>query len=720
MIKKFAIALSTTCLVPLAALAQSDDFGIADTPAEKPKPAYFNHVEAGVGYSSLAPQPFGRYTGLGEDKVVPGGSLYYLYRGPWDGTDTSYVKADGAAIGTDARRLRLEGGEQGAYKLFFGYDASTFRDFRATTPFVNEGGDHLGLVSGWTRNNTVTNLSTSAMRQVDIKTDRERFGSGLTWKIDPQWALRMAARHEVKEGLKPVGVYSGANSVIAPEPVNYQDDRIETDLSFTSKRVQARIGYHYSLFQNEDTSLTIATPFLTHAHDRMGLAPDNSAHSFFADGGVQLTDTTRLVTNLSYSQYLQDEGFLPYAVNNNTLTSSLPRDSLDGRIATTVANMELTSKPVSRFDVKTRYRFTNRRNDTPVSEFIYIMTDEGAQDPNVSNQARRRRNVPYSYQENLASADVGYELTPRAKLTTGYEFRAFERTHSERAKNIDNTVHVGVRGRIADGLNGSAKVSRMWRDGSTYSPQGSLVHTNSPTWARANPYDNHPWLRKFYEADVVRDRVQAGVTYNPTEALTLGLTGGVSVDEYVRTQLGLTDVVGTNVTLDVNYVLSPDFWINSFYTYERRVTDQAGQNPAATNALTDTNRLWFVNIADDAHTAGIGSRWQAREGLALLFDYTFVWTVMEVDPTRREGSTATPAASSFPDITSKSHVISARAEYDLTDQVVLGLGYAIEMYRSKDWALDYNPNSYVNVLNMGETSPNYDAHLIMATTRYKF
>ncbi|MBX9633536.1 MAG: MtrB/PioB family decaheme-associated outer membrane protein [Magnetospirillum sp.] len=718
MIKKLAIALSTTCLIPFAALAD-DDFGISEEPVPKAVPTYFNYMELGGAYSSDNPLAARRFSGQSDDGLLPVGSLSYLYRTPYDQNGADFLRVEGSNFGFNSRRLAVEGGEQGAYKLSFGYELLPFSAFRGLTPFNGEGTNHLSLVPGYqagTTPTTMTAANLNRLRPIDLRTERERFGSGMTWQIDPQYSMRMAARHEKKEGLRPMGV-NGSSAMMVPAPVNYQDDQVETELGFADKKMQWRLGYNMSLFRNEDNFLRIDNPFATgtNTREQMALAPDNSAHSFFADGGYQFTDTTRLTTNLSYSQYLQDDTFLPFSVNQ-TDSRQLPRQSLDGRISTTTANVELSTRPMAKLDMKTRYRFTNRRNDTPVSEFYYISSDgTGASD---TSTARYRRNTPFSYQENLASLDFGYAVTPRTKVTTGYEFREFERSHSERAKNTDHTGYVGMRSNLAEGLTGNAKYSHMMRDGSTYSPQGSLVYTNNPAYVSSSLYDNHPGLRKYFEADLVRDRLQTGLNYSPADAWNLGISGGVTIDDYLRSELGLTDAVATNATLDASYQASPDLTLTGFYTYERRTTEQAGWQ--STN-INDPNRRWWVSIAEDAHTTGLGSKWQVREGWKLLLDYAFVWTVTEIDNKRTDATVSGLAnASSFPDITSKSHSVSARAEYDLTDNVVLGLGYALEIYRSKDWALDnLNVNS-TSVLSMGEQSPNYNAHLFLVTTRAKF
>ncbi|MBC7952840.1 MAG: MtrB/PioB family decaheme-associated outer membrane protein [Rhodospirillaceae bacterium] len=714
MIKKLAIALSTTMLIPFAALADDDEFGIAQEPVAAPAKTYLNYIEVGGGYSSDNPLKANRYSGRSDDGVFPVGSLSYLYRTPYDVNGADFMRVNANSYGYDSRRLTAEGGQQGLYALNFGYDLMPFSSFRGLSAWTGEGGDILTKVPGWTGNVSSANLPKRT--PVDIRTERERFGSGLTWHVDPLYSVRINARHEQKEGLRSLGVYSNGVAgsrpgLNVPAPVNYQDDQVEAELGFAGKQTQWKLGYNLSMFRNEDSSLTLnsVSGDAAHPRDRMSLAPSNTAHSFYADGGYQFTDTTRLVTNLSYSQYLQDDTFLPYSINGTP--AALPRQSLDGRISTTTANVELTSRPLPRLDTKTRYRFTDRRNDTAVSQFNYYTADSTAQ------SGILRRNTPFSYKENLAGLDLGYALTPRTKLMSGYEFRQFQRSHSERAKNIDNTTYVGVRSSLAEGLTSNAKYSRMWRDGSTYSPTGSLVYTNAPGFA---VYDNNPGLRKYYEADMIRDRIQAGFNYSPVEAWTLGASGGLVIDEYVRSDLGLTDSVATTATVDANYVASPEFSMTGFYTYERRVTDQAGEQ-ATLAQVGDVSRRWFVNIAEDAHTVGLGSVWQIREGWKLLTDYAFVWTVTETDPTRNSAN-VTGLASSFPDITSKSHSISARAEYDLTDNVVIGFGYALEIYRSKDWALDggLNQTPTTGLMTLSEQSPNYDAHLFLLTTRAKF
>lgn len=710
------LALCATCLTPLAALADDDDFGISDTPAPKAVPVYYNYIEFGAGYSSENDIRFDRYKGLNGIGGFGVGSYKLLMRGDNKDNETWFVRGTGERLGSDSRLVTLEGGSQGAYKLNFEYAGLPYNNFEGKSPFQGIGSDRLVLPGGWTRAAsamTLNQASLSTLKTDSIGTHRDRFRSGLTWNVDPQLTLRMSAQHEDKRGTKPLGidVNSTTAAMVVPEPVNHRHDRAETELSYAGKRFQWKVGYQLSVFNNDTPSFMVDNPFTTAANnniERMSLAPSNVAHSVNADGGFQLNDYTRLVANFSQSLYTQDQTFLPYSANGaQTVTIPMPRSSLDGKIANTVVNFEVNSRPISVVDVKARYRYTLRNNMTPRSLYTYIATDNENQAP--ATTGRSRFNVPYTYEENLAGIDVGYNLTSRTKITVGYEFREFMRNYSERARNIDNTGKIALRTQFTDDLTGNFKYSKMVRDGSEYDPRGSLIWTNTAAHLATNGYDNNKLLRKYFEADVYRDNATAAFTYAASDALTLGLGGGLTMDNYPKSQLGLTDATTYTGTLDASYELREGVSLNSFYTFESRSTQQAGNQTLA------LGNWWWVDTSDDSHTLGAGVKWKAFERTTLSADYSFVWSQMAIASRSYQSS-----ENYFPSITTRNHILAGRALYDLTDQATLGFGYAYERQRTKDWQLDLSAINSTGVMYMGPTSPNYDAHLVTLTTGYKF
>ena len=92
-----------------------------------------------------------------------------------------------------------------------------------------------------------------------------------------------------------------------------------------------------------------------------------------------------------------------------TLTTPLPRDSLDGEIDTTVATLKLSSRPWERFFWNASYRYDDRDNDTPRDRYVYVGGDTQIQATSASSD-RIRFNDPYSYKDQQIKLEGGYRI----------------------------------------------------------------------------------------------------------------------------------------------------------------------------------------------------------------------------------------------------------------------------------------------------------------------
>lgn len=757
----YIFALTSSCLLSVLGQVQAqeqaqeqeagdemdfsaDSFDLA--PAAPPAPVYDSFVEGGVGYTSDDSFRFGRYNGLIDEGTFVNGSFRYLQRGEWDEGDLSYIEARGDDLGLDNRSLEIEGGSQGKYELFLHYDEIPFYDFRSQTPYRGVGSGNLFLPSNWESNpqqdfNTATQNFpelNSSLKSVDMETERTSFGGGVRWHINPKWTARVSAESEKKEGLKPLGVAwgtSGQNSVavVVPQTVDYKTDQLDAEVGFQDRRMQFRLAYQLSQFNNQENSLLVQNPF-TYAGwppasypdgvAEVDLPPDNTAHTINISGGYRLTDTTRLTANVGYSVHKQDESLLPYTANPAlTVSQGLPRNSVDAEVTNLLGNFELYGRPTKELDYKLRYRYTDRDNDTSRDMYIYVTGDSENQQTGYP-ESNYRYNSPYSSTEHLLGGDLGYRLQRDTKLSLGYEYRDIERTYSERTDNDQHTGSINLRHRFNRGLSGSVDYARTWRNGSTYDGRSTLLDSYTQTYVDSlgdADFINHPELRMYHLADLVRDKVSARLTYVATEALTLGGRLSYNQDDYDESTLGLTGVEGAGLSLDGSYRISEGLTMTGFYAYDNRSTDQAGWSFGGYSSQLpqsqDPERRWWVNNEYDINTVGAGLDWQATPKIRLSADYVYSDAVTETDSRSGDELETGP----YPDITNRTHSLRSELDYDLSDRTTLGLTYIYEKYQASDWQTDdVAPDTIGRVLSLEAIDPDYDNHLIMAWGRYNF
>lgn len=740
------LAASTLFALPAVAWAQDGDFMLEEAPEpEEPKPVYTNSIEAGIGYNSEDSFKFGEYTGLEEEGLFAIGNVTVRQRAPYDGDSTEHWEIIGTDLGLDSRSVELSYGRQGSYEAFFEFDQIPhFQIDDARTPFIGAGGQNLTLPPGWVPSNSTAGMTAlrSSLRGVDIETRRDRFGGGFTWQPIDDWEVSASLRHEEKEGLDTIaGAFatSGGNprGALLPEPIDYQTDTVDFSVAYATRKTQMQFGYSFSNFRNEKSSLTFQNPFSSAAWDadadfpdgrgQFALPPDNYAHTFNLSGGYNWGDTNRIAANVSYSMFRQDEDFLPYSANPLLVVSTpLPRDSLEGEINNTLVNVNYSSRPLRDVDFRAGYRYDRRDNDTPQDVFIRITGD--AQDQPGIATGNARINLPYSFENHQASVDAGYRFMPRTKFSLGYQYDQKERDFQEVAITREHTVKGKLSATPYSWASGWVQYSHAFRDASNYVDNRPFIlgHSEQFLVGEDEPFENHPELRKFWLSDRDRDAVRAVVTLMPHHQVTVALDGSYSQDDYTDSALGLQKRTMTAGTLDVSYSPRPDFTGHAFFTYENFLNEQNGCqfNSFTRNCVddpSDTTRDWFVDTEDRVYTAGLGGEWNIIEDkLDFSFDYIFSLAFTDIDVSGGSNLSGAPVTP-LPTIESRLHALNARLDYNFRDNLTARLGYRFETLSTKDFALDgIEVDTLADVITLGESSPDYTAHVVGVSMIYRF
>jgi MtrB/PioB family decaheme-associated outer membrane protein len=701
--------------------------------------------ELGAYYVSDDSFRFGRYSGLNDQGIAALLNFDVYKRDAWDSDSARYWRLTGANLGLDSRDAAFEFGVQGKYKIRVDYDQiPNFRSESGQTIYNGAGTETLTLPSDWVGSATTAGMTKllSSLKPFDLKTQRRRVGLGISGVLTPHWDYSAGYKHETKEGTRTFGATfgnSGGNprAVVLPEPVDWTTQQMDASLRYTSRKFQFDVSYYVSLFSDQNTSLTWANPYtiisgwaagsgFPTAVGQVSLPPDNQFHQLSFNGGYNFSDATRLSASFSRGRMTQNETFLPYTnipVQAASITQPLPRDSLDGRIDTTVFNLRLSSRPSTDFSWSASYRYDDRDNQTPRDEYVYIGGDSQFQDTSVASN-RRRYNEPYSFREELLKVDASYRVFENTELSAGVQRSKIDRTYAERERADEDTYNFGFRTSFSDTLNGYLRYSHAVRDGSTYVGNEPFLSGYSPGYTStiAAGWENHPLLRRYFEANRDRDQLSAGIELSATEALALSASVDYANDDYNESEVGLIDARVETATLDAVYAPSQKWSSYAFWTYERQGSHQVGWSFAGgANQIpnsSDPRRQWFANHRDRINSSGLGftrSLYAGRVDLGV--DYLHSKSRSGIDFAVGSALLTRP----LPRDISQLDSFNIHATYKLRDSFSLRMSYWYERYHSTDWAVDgVAANQLANVILLGEDSPDYRENVVSLSVLYRF
>ena len=678
-----------------------DEAVTEDTPPLVPEeiisePVY-NEIELGIGYVSDDAYKFGRYNGL----QTKGAFLLGNIDAEEFHEDGHFWNIHGTNLGLESRYLRLEGGQQGSYKLFLEYDElPNYKNNTVKTPFLGIGGDNLTLPGGFDIN---TNLDAS-LNTFELKTKRERITTGAIFTPEQHWQFDIDFSHENKEGVDANGaaiangVSSAVNNVttsLLPEPIDYDTDVVNATLHYAGHDGQLALSYHMSLFDNNSDSLSWQDPFNPVATASMSLAPDNEFHQLSLTGGYTLPYQSRLTGLLSMGRMTQNQDFLPYTINPAVTTTPLPRSSLNGEVWLTNAQLKLSSRPVNKLRLNAELRYQERDNQTPVDSYNYVVLDSH----NSNNNPVQNR--PYSYKNGHIKLDANYRFNAITSLRGGYKYDEMERdyTNAERENTQEDTLFAKWKIKAHTTVDVALFGEVSSRDGSEYN---TLPNEN-------------PAMRKYNLADRDRTKVGALIDYMATEKLFLSARADYNKDDYTNTVIGLTEAIQPVYTVDFSYQPRHDITTYGYYTYENIQSSQNG---------FDLQRFmgdWQADFDDTIDTAGIGASLSGLGRWAIGADIVYSRSsgAIEMKDLVNPGT-----EDQYPDTKTALTSVKLWTTYNYSKQLTYKLGYWFEDYSADNWAVDglqpYDPAVAEGILLLGNETMDYSAHVIMLSASYRY
>ncbi len=536
--------------------------------------------------------------------------------------------------------------------------------------------------------NTIAAPGTGSEIKIGTERDRTKFTVYKTFK--EQLRLNLSFMNEEKTGTRHWGgrAYGANNATTYPEfylePINWTTQELDTNLNYMGKDLQLTFGYIGSWFNNGDNLVSTMRDNGT-AQTYMSLPMDNEAHKLHLSGGYSFTDATRGTFQLSYGQALQNE-HLPTADIVGFAAGTAP-GSLEGRVDSTLAQLDLTSRVTPAFTLLSQLRYFKEDDRTPSWSVVTGATTIHAH--------------PISKATYSGKLEAAYRFPDKTHLTTGIEHEIQdreipfgndsdgdvldnERVVPFRADLDETTYKIQLSRALTDIANASLSLKHSNRIGSTFIDGDRLTDTPE---MQINPY---------YIADRDRDKIRLAVDVRPIDALGLQFSSEFTNDQHDRSQrLHGRDKARIQLySIDADYAYNSDLlftawyshqsdkvWLNSYYAYN------GANQPEKYSEVTDVSNSFGLGIRNRVNSS-------VKVGADLLQTFTEVEYQDKIEPV---------PASQLPNIDSNSTKVSAFVEYLGLGPGILRADFIHETWDSNDWSWKFSDDAPYVYQNDGTT-----------------
>lgn len=682
---------SVILLAPAISLAQVDtsDWLCESCPFDE---GYRANVEVGATTVSDDAARFGNASGY--DTEGGYGNVDGQGRYVGDGYQLDWMIED---LGLDSRVFELEGGRQGTFGFRVGYRELPYRRFDTSqTVFNPSTSDTITLPGAWVPAGLTSNMTqlSSSLRKQNIGSDRQIIDMGADWQPGAAFRLFADFRRQNRDGIDITGGSSFTQSALLPRWIDYETDQIDAGIQYGTNRASLTLAYYGSYFTNQNPSLTWDTPFTSApgaGQYRMAMAPDNDFQQVSLSGAYRATmwDTVVAFTLASGSGE-QDEPLLPYTIDSGVAVGALPRSALDGKVDTANYAFTVTSRPLPKGRVKFAYRFDERDNKTPRSDWNRVITD-------LFVSGEIQQNTPYSFERSTVSLSGELIVWKDIRISAGGERKELKRDFQEVAEQTIDSGWGQARWRPLAWLDLKIKGGATERDIDRYDESVAVS------------LGQNPLLRKYYLAYRYRSYGELVASITPVDSpVSFSTTVLYADDRYNKSLLGMTDSEEVRATADVNWAVSDNA---SVYVMVGHETIDALQLGSEQFDVWD----WSARHDDSFDHYGAGFRWRQAEGkYDVRFDYNRGNGTTSIDVFSVSGG-----QSRLPDLESTLNSATLEASYRWTERLEATLNLRFEHFEVDDYTL-VSAATLPTVLTLGADPYYYNVWAAGIGIRYSF
>ncbi len=680
-------------------------------------------------------------------------SLYTQYRDPkavsgefglrYEKQDRYFFSADGKNLGQDDVNLNFRGVRYGKIKGSITYDEIPHRfAFDVKTLYSGVGSNKLTLDDGLQTNLQGLSGDSAAQAQLlknefnraskgdpDIK--REKLSGDLELiALDP-FSIRAEFSREEQDGTRPFFGSFGLNSALEIfEPIDNETLSLKLIAEYAEKSYLLNATYYYQRFNNNEDTLTFDNPFRVDdavgepSKGRIDLDPDNDYQNISIAGSyMDLPFNSRISANAAWGWMRQDDD-LPAFTTNSALVnpinysdrSTLPEREADVKVNTSLYNVNLNARPLNFMRLKGNFRHYNYDNKTDKIKFPdgYVETDAFPETPQLGTPIST---LPSSYRKTKADLNLGFDVWTKTRLNLDYTYNLTKRDNREVDKQTDKIYGGSIDTHPFYWSDMRASYHRTDTDIDGYDFE---VYLKS-----GQDLQQLPGLRKYTQAEVIRDRFEFLANVYPLEPLAFSGSFSYGRDDFHDSPYGLTDVDYYSFSVDGDYTLTERLNLNAFYIYEKYKNKQKArgefdEDDDGISTVTD----WKADGQDRVNTFGGGISYAV---IPERLDFNLKYSYSNVDG-KIDFSIPNGSVKDFDAVDDSTlQTLDANLKYNIWNGGFVTLGYVWENFDYDDYnkeGFTFVPTDETGNFNgavLADTLwDDYDAHIFYAKLTYRF
>ena len=604
-----------------------------------------------------------------------------------DATGT-WTTLEGRNLGLDNREFGFSQQRQGQWKYFVDYSELVRHDPRTINTALRGAG---------TTTPTVVLLGTpGAGSDLDLELKRKSLGIGGNLWISSSLQLDVSFKQEDKNGARLFGIGNACSAtwqaagactsssgnvwaeLMLPEPIKSTTRQIEAKLSYSGDKLALSGGYYGSFFTNSYGSLTpgipatlsnyLGAPIAVDAGLRttlglpIALPPDNQAHQLYLSGNYAFTPTTHASFKYAYSHATQDDSFLGSGLTG----APNGRSDLGGVVDTTLLQLGLTARPLSKLSLLANLRYEDKKDKTPIDMYNVEGVNTFSNGHVSSRKLGGKLEATYRvFSTTRATLGVDYqqvkrELPPSTDTVAGLQGLRGETEEMGYRAEVHQTITEGLSGTL--GYGSSRRTGSDWYNVATKVVDPALGDSLTAVFPATL-------------TDRTRNKWRAALDWSPSDSLSIQVNAEDGTDHYTMdTVRGLQEsgmsLFGLDATWSVN-----DKWKLTGYASHGEQTLRVRHN-------TDTGSL--KNTSD---TFGMGLTGNPSARLQVGADLSYTSETDRYDQWSTSNATNTFLATSggLPDVQYRLTTLKLFAKYALEKNSDLTFSLIHQRTRLKEW-----------------------------------